>query len=381
MKRGFTFIILLLLFTAAGCATKASDTPIEDGTGLRADFIDAGQADATLFTYEEYHILYDTGDWKRTDVVDYLHQEDITELDLIIISHPHADHIGQLAQIIEEFSVKEVWMTGNEHASKTFEDALSAILEHDVTYVEPRSGESFTMGSLGIDILHPETISGNLNPESLSALFTYEDFSFLLTGDAYQADEQMMLDTYPDLEADILQLGHHGSNTSSHPDFLAAIQPEVAIYSAGVGNSYGHPHEEVLTRLKNSKIQTYGTDLNGTITVRTDGSTYTVTTEKEENVPNKKEEKENKPVETEAPKETETNEANCININEASNGDLQKIVHIGPARAEDIIEQRPYVSLNELTDIDGIGPGRLDDIRFEDLACIDPLEKLNKGDE
>src|SRR5699024_5216286 len=207
------------------------------------------QADATLFQYEDkaktYTILYDTGDWKRNDVINYLAAVNISYIDLIIISHPDADHIGQLAEIMKTYDVGEVWMSGNESTSQTFQNALEAILATDAGYEEPRAGDKTTLGPMELKVLHPDTISGKANEESLSILFTYGENSFLFTGDAGKADEKEMI-SRTSLQADILQLGHHGSNTSSDPAFIKEVDPDIAIYSAGEGNSYGHPHEEVI---------------------------------------------------------------------------------------------------------------------------------------
>src|SRR5699024_10421932 len=132
--------------------------------------------------------------WNRTDVVNYLHEEDVSSIDLIIISHPHADHIGQLAQIMDEFSVEEVWFSGNTASSGTYQKAAEAVLDSDADYYEPRAGETFDIGSLEIDVLHPSTLTGALNEDSISVKMTYGDIAFLFTGDAYQQEELQMVE-------------------------------------------------------------------------------------------------------------------------------------------------------------------------------------------
>src|SRR5699024_5101732 len=224
-------------------------------------------------------------------------------------------------------------------------------------------------------VTHPETVTDQLNEESLSVLFTYGDVKFMFTGDADQAAESAMLNRYPSLKADILQLEHHGSSTSTSNQFLTKLEPKVAIYSAGKGNSYGHPNQDVIERVKNNGITLYGTDVNGTIVVSSDGVSYTIKTNKDGTVspkstkssqpkkqPKKQEEK------STTKKDAATND-NCININKASKADVQQIKHIGPERADDLINQRPYSSVNELTKINGIGPARIEDIKEQGLAC------------
>lgn len=349
---------------------------------LEVHYIDVGQADATLFTFGDKAILYDTGDWKRNDTVQYLKAKNITKLDLVIISHPHADHIGQLAEMMQTFDIDEVWMTGHEHTSNVTENALQAVLDSKANYVEPRTGETFKVGDMKLAVTHPKTITNQLNEESLSVLFTYGDIKFMFTGDADQAAESAMLNRHPSLKADILQLGHHGSSTSTSNEFLNQLDPKVAIYSAGKDNSYGHPNEDVIQRVKNHDITLYGTDVNGTIVVSSDGVSYTIKTNKEGTVspkstkssqpktqPKQQPKKQKETSTAQKDTDTATTNDNCININQATKDDVQQIKHIGPERAEDLIKQRPYSSVDDLTKINGIGPARIEDIKEQGLAC------------
>src|SRR5699024_1141196 len=147
------------------------------------------------------------------------------------------------------------------------------------------------VGDMKLAVTHPETVTDQLNEESLSVLFTYGDVKFMFTGDADQAAESAMLNRHPSLKADILQLGHHGSSTSTSNQFLNQLDPKVAIYSAGKDNSYGHPNEDVIQRVKNHDITLYGTDVNGTIVVSSDGVSYTIKTNKEGTVSPKRDRK------------------------------------------------------------------------------------------
>jgi len=347
-----------------------------DLSELHVHYINVGQADSTLFQYTDhddtYTILYDAGDWNKSDVSNYLAQQNIQFIDLIIISHPHADHIGQLKDIIHTYDVGEVWLSGNTSSSGTFQDAIKAVTDSDADYSEPRAGDEFEIGPLEIEILHPSSLTGNLNEDSISARFTYGDIAFVFTGDAYKNEELLMMSR--DVEADFLQLGHHGSNTSSDPAFIQAVDPAVAIYSASHNNSYGHPSPDVVSLIQNSGITLYGTDIHGTVLVTTDGVDYDVQTEADgtitpESTPSTPVEKE-EPTEEKQEEPATTTHEDCVDINEASLDEVQAIIHIGPARAKDLIDQRSYETIDEMTKIPGIGPARIDDIKNEGMACV-----------
>ena len=244
-------------------------------------FFDVGQADAALFLGSDFTVLIDAGDYRSNDVVPLLKSVGVKQIDLLIGTHPHADHIGQFPQVFEAFPVKEVWLSGDTHTTRTFERAVDAILASSATYHEPRAGEVFQFGSLIIEVLNPAQLTGVLHEGSISVRITFGRVSFVLTGDAETPTEQAIVDRGYNLKAQVLQLGHHGSSTSSSSVFLEAVFPEVVIYSAGKDNSYGHPHSEVVDRLADMGILLYGTDVHGTVLVITDGVTYNVETLRE----------------------------------------------------------------------------------------------------
>ncbi|WP_252313206.1 MBL fold metallo-hydrolase [Sinobaca sp. H24] len=169
--------------------------PIED---IKVHFIDAGQADATLFEYsegdEDYAVLFDAGDWNQDDVVHYLNTEGIENIDVMMLSHPHADHIGQADRIIEDFSVEEVFMSGEIQTSQTFERVIDAIDYYDVGYEESRAGDIYDVGPLQIEMINPENLDSDENNNSLAARFQYgDDFSVMLTGDVEEATEAQIV--------------------------------------------------------------------------------------------------------------------------------------------------------------------------------------------
>jgi competence protein ComEC len=185
----------------------------------------------------------------------------------------------------------------------------------------------------------------------------YGGMALLFTGDAEVHTERAMIARGHDLRARVLQLGHHGSRTSSSEEFLRAVSPEVAVYSAGKGNLYGHPHAEPLDRLERLGIPVYGTDIHGTIVVVTDGTTSKIQLSRDA-----------------PPRAPPAALTGCrpgqIDINQASAEELQRIAHIGEARAAEVVRLRPFRSLTQLTRIRGIGQGRLGEIRAQGLACV-----------
>lgn len=378
MKKSPWLLFVLLALFAVYYFTQTSTTSLERNDLSSSDlftvhYIDAGQADATLFHLnddgKEYVILYDAGDWKRTEVIDYLHDNGIKHIDVIIISHPHADHIGQLKPILEQFQVEEVWMSGNQIETDLYLSTMETVLSSDVTYSEPDVGDQFDIGPIKIEVLHPDSLTGDLNDDSLSIKVKYGDIDFLFTGDASVKTERLLMDRTNRLRAHFLQLGHHGSNTSSDLAFIRAVRPTYAIYSAGLNNKYGHPSPEVIQRFENEKIPILGTDTHGTIIVATDGEHFQISSEKEAKSTEAHTNNSEHAKVTEIAEEVQKS-VNCIDLNHATKEELQEIVHIGEARAEAIITLRPIAGFEELQEIEGIGPQRLEEIITENKACI-----------
>lgn len=360
LKNKPLFLILVLLgilYLAYSVVYKNSGSPssilIHDQ--LKVHFIDVGQGDATLLMGPDFTILVDAGRHDKNDVVPYLKEQNVQYIDLLIGTHPHADHIGQFPQVLEYYQVYEVWLSGDLHTTLSFERALDAIENTDAKYNEPRANETYSFGSAKIEIIHPKNIKGDLNNGSIVLKLRFDKLLFLFTGDAELNAEHEILERGHDLKAHILKVGHHGSNSSTSELFLKKIDPKVAIYSAAQDNSYGHPHPNVIDRLQRAGVDIYGTDVNGTIVLTTDGNAYEIEVSKSEELP--------KLVESSIDK-------SCIDINSAFRHELTNIVNIGPARADEIIQMRPYSSLNQLTQINGISHNRLAEIMSEGIACI-----------
>lgn len=260
----------------------------EDLDGMEVHFIDVGQADAILMEYnddgEDYNVMVDSGDWNATDAIDYLDEQGIEELDLLVGSHEHADHIGQMDKIIEELEVGEVWLPGNDTDSAVYERMMDAIDDNGVEYNEPRSGEEYEVGSLDIDVVAPDSLTGDLNDDSIVMNVSYGNVDMLLTGDAEENAEKGMLERGENIQADILKSGHHGSDTSSTDDFVEEVGADVAIMQVGEDNKYSHPMQSVLDRYENNGMDMYATKDNGNIVISTDGDSFEVAVEEEADV-------------------------------------------------------------------------------------------------
>lgn len=351
MKRWFyAVLVMVFLFTSSAGTTWAfGDWAVH--------FIDVGQAEATLLQGQGFNILIDAANPGETQVLEYLQSLGVNYIDLLVITHPHSDHIGQAAQILRELTVGEVWMSGYEHTTNTFENLLDAILESNADYYEPRTGDVRSFGGLILQVLNPPALSRNIHETCIILRASYGEIAFLFTGDAERGTEESLVKGGLDIQANVLQLGHHGSRTSSSLEFLLAVDPEIAVYSAGQGNDYGHPHREVLDRLKILEIPTFGTDRLGTIVIRTDGTGFELET-----------------TEGKQPFGSGVELAWGVDLNSASFEELQRIVHIGPARAQQILEERakrPFSSVDELrTRIGGISEQRLQDIKTQGLAYV-----------
>lgn len=357
--------------TAVTAPTTVAAAPggVADVDGdLAVHFFDVGQGDSTLLAGPDFTIVIDAGRHDRTDVVPHLRRAGVEAIDLLVGTHPDADHIGQLADVLVAFPVTEVWMSGDQHTTLTFERALDAILAADAGYHEPRAGEAYDIGSAHVEVINPASIGGELNDGSIALRITFGEVTFLFPGDAEAPAEAGMLQRGHDLSADVLHVGHHGSAASTSEPFLAAVSPRIAVYSAGAGNQYGHPSAEVLARLADHGVDVYGTDVHGTVVVTTDGESMTVeTTGASAPLPAPT----TTTTTTTSPQEATSSacEPWQVDINSAPPEELERIIHIGPERAQQILRLRPFSSVDSMERIDGIGPKRLADIEEEGLAC------------
>ncbi|MDR0916431.1 MAG: MBL fold metallo-hydrolase [Oscillospiraceae bacterium] len=286
IKRFGSLILIaaLLLLTACGLFSNPSlnDVPPDgESLGFTVYFIDVGQADSALIVSDGATMLIDGGNVADSNLVyAFLKEHGISHLDYIVGTHAHEDHIGGLAGALNYASVDVALCPVTENDTKAFKNFVKYLDEQGVSITVPRHGDTFKLGGASVTVLAPIKPSDNANNTSIVLKIVYGETSFLFTGDAERAEEADILDAGYDLSATVLKVGHHGSETSTSYPFLREIMPTYAVISCGAGNSYGHPHEETLSKLRDADVILYRTDLQGTITAVSDGKTVTFTTER-----------------------------------------------------------------------------------------------------
>ena len=244
-------VILLLngaLF-AAGRLSAAGELTLD----TEVHFIYVGQGDAALLLSGGQAVLVDAGTVESApSLVRYLEGIGVTELYAAIASHPHADHIGGMAQVLETFPVEHFYMGPETQNTSCYADMLEALEIQGIQPVVPSDGDVLSFGSgATVTFLGPadDVPADNLNNRSLIALFSTGAQRVLFMGDAESTAEQSLLAHHPDLSCDILKVGHHGAATSSSEEFLRTIHPSVAVISCGIDNDYGHPSDQTLQNL------------------------------------------------------------------------------------------------------------------------------------
>ncbi len=287
--------LLLTVVTMLGCSLEevspmnASTTPEKmdaqsvGSEKLEVHYIDVGQGDSTLIkTPDSRYILIDGGDNHKGDtVVDYLKKTGVQELDAVIATHPDADHIGGLDTVINAIPVKSVYAPKVSHTTQTYKDFLLAVKNRNLKIKSAKGGLELPSDGLKASFIAPVGEYGkDLNAWSAVLRVTYKDTTFLFTGDAESKSEADMLSSGSFLKADVLKVGHHGSDTSTSMEFLNAVKPRYAVISAGKDNKYGHPKQTILNRLKKANAAVYRTDKQGTIIATSDGASISFRTEK-----------------------------------------------------------------------------------------------------
>ena len=245
------------------------------GNILKVHFIDVGQGDSILIqSGEDHDMLIDAGENDQGDtVVTYLQGLGIDKLDYVIGTHPHSDHIGGLDDVINNFEIGKILLPPVEHTTKTYEDVLSAISSQGLKITKPVVGDSYTLGETTFKIIAPNDDYGDdLNNWSIGIKIINGENSFVMCGDAEALAEADILKNGIDISTDVLKLGHHGSKTSTSGAFLEKVNPEYAVISCGLGNSYGHPTEETLNKLRYNGVKVFRTDEQGTIIATSDGT-------------------------------------------------------------------------------------------------------------
>ncbi len=264
-----------LTYPSTQSGRPGGDIQSYDPGQLTVHFIDVGQADSILVqTPEGKNMLIDAGSNKTgRDVVSYLKNTGIEYLDVVIGTHPHEDHIGGLDIVIDTFDIGKIYMPRVSHNTETFKDVIISIKNKGLKISPAYTGTKIDLDpKLDVSVLAPVSEEyQELNNYSVVVKLKYENTSFLFTGDAEYISEKEMLERKLELKANVLKIGHHGSKTSTSPEFLEAVKPDYAVISVGKDNDYGHPSGEVLKMLEENGIEVLRTDLSGTIIIKSDG--------------------------------------------------------------------------------------------------------------
>lgn len=284
-------VILMASVLAIGCGapplvqsisgqkpTTASQAPLDET--MVVHFVDVGQADCILVQVGAKAMLVDAGNNADANtVVDYIKAQGISNLEWVIGTHPHEDHVGGLDAVIQAFGVRQVIMPKATTTTKTFEDVLQALKEKGLTISSPVPGSTLSLGSATCTILAPNSNGyDDMNDYSVVLKISYGNISFLLTGDAGHVSENEIVDKGFDVSADVIKIGHHGSSSATSEAFLDRVAPQYAVIQVGQGNDYGHPSAETMDLLKERGIPVYRTDECGTVVATTDGKTVSLST-------------------------------------------------------------------------------------------------------
>lgn len=330
---------------------------------LLLHFLDVGQGDAVLVEEPEGGaVLYDGGPY-RDRALEHLEALGVEEVDLVIASHPHLDHIGGLPAVLGAYEPKFVLDNDLTHTTRPYERYLEAVRDSGAELLGPEE-RTITLGSAELHVLPPPGRDAwGLNDNSVGLVVDYGEFRATLLGDAEAAQWGWWLEEnhVPEGPVKIHKASHHGSRNGDTREGIERLRPETVVIGVGAGNQYGHPHEEALALYEAVGAEVYATDRHGTVTVSAfgDGS-FEVELEQETPA-------------VAAGQAELPEEDRYVDVDEADVDALPKIVHIGEARVEETVElrgERPLQSVEELTRVRGIGPARVEEIVEEGAACV-----------
>ena len=278
MKKIRIVLLIILCLLVVGCANPFVEnddkTSISTFSGdtLRVNYIDVGQGDSIFIQLPNKEtMLIDAGEAYEVDnVINYLNNLGITKIDYAVGTHPHTDHIGGLEEVINTFDIGSIYMPRASSTSKTYEDLLTTISNKGLKIKTAKSGVVvLDDDNLKLEFIAPNSDSySELNNYSAVLKLTYLDNTFLFMGDAETLSEDEI--TY-DVDADVIKVGHHGSDSSSGIEFVKKVSPEYAIIMVGEGNSYNHPYQSIIDRYESVGAKVLRTDLDGNIVCDSDG--------------------------------------------------------------------------------------------------------------
>lgn len=270
----------VMSFGILGSNVNQSDIP--ENSNFEVHFIDVGQADSALIECDGETMMIDGGNVADSNVVAaYLKKEDVTELNYVVCSHAHEDHVGGLSGALSVTKADNIYAPKTEANTKAYKNFKKKAEEQNVEIKHPNVGDKIQLGSSTVEFLGPVDENGkDLNSTSIVLKIIYGNTSFLFTGDAESDEEEEILNSGADLKSTVLKVGHHGSRTSTSYPFLREVMPQYAVISVEKGNSYGHPNEETLSKLSDAGVEVYRTDESGDIVMTSDGNSISITTSK-----------------------------------------------------------------------------------------------------
>lgn len=282
-KHSFLYLFIILFFTLiAGyniSLNSKDDSSQIQSNKMLVHYIDVGQGDCILIQVNNKNLLIDSGPKSdKKKLFNYLNSLNLKKLDYVIATHPHEDHIGNMANVINSYRINAFYAPKIQSNTKTFENMVDALKSKKLKInVIKRGIDSINLGTdTRVTIFSPtKNDYENLNNYSPVMKIEYGKTSFLFTGDAQNDIEEEILSNNDDISADILKIGHHGSSTSTSDNFLKKVNPSIGVISVGEGNVYNHPNDDILERLKKNKVTIYRTDTNGTIILSSDGKSIT----------------------------------------------------------------------------------------------------------
>ncbi len=296
MKKFKALLLVLCLLFLTGCVefpknlTATLDKSKEiniDKALFNVEYIDVGQGDSELALFPDGKcVLIDGGETDMGDaVLTALEETGVEKVSLIIATHPHSDHIGGLVEVLKSYPVETVAMPYLPDSlvptTAVYDNFISAADSADCEIKAVENGVILLRGdNYSVKCISPDYAYNDLNNSSAIIMITYGETKFLFTGDAEEKTEKQLLQANENITADVIKIGHHGSETASSLEFLQAVSPKIATISVGENNEYGHPHTTVTSRLNTLGIDFYRTDENGSIIISSDGKNLRVGVER-----------------------------------------------------------------------------------------------------
>ncbi len=251
-------------------STSTNENPdIPTSDVLKVHMINCGQGDAFLFEYNGEYAMIDCGpESNQEDVVQYLKKENVEKLQFLMGSHHHDDHMGGMAYVLDNVACDTVYVPKCSVEKGFYTKALARIKKYHIKKINPKVGDTYYLGEVSFNVigqLSAKEADDNMNNYSTVVKVTYGEMDLIMTGDAEKKVEKKMIESGVDLDAEVLKMGHHGSDTSTSVKFLQAVSPDYALISCGVDNKYGHPCQSTMDNLEKEGVTVYRTDEMGDI--------------------------------------------------------------------------------------------------------------------